>query len=254
MDKPKVAIIIPNYNKSAYVSECINSALAQTYENIEIIIVDDCSTDKSDAIIKKTIKKHTNIKYYRLPKNHGVSYARNYGAKKTDAEYLVFLDSDDVYINKDKIKNEIKIIDNKKIAFSQWVPMNVKGVVQPYKTFHTNPLRLFRISKILSANLPLHKQLRGYMIPSSIFKGLKGYNTGLSFFEDFDLQCRLGLIAKFVYTKETGEAYRMGTGGLSVQDIEKATKTLKTIQDKYTCQLNPIQKIMFKYYLNRRKR
>lgn len=126
MDKPKVAIIIPNYNKAKYLSECINSVLSQTYDNIEIIIVDDHSSDQSNTL-KKYTKKHQNIHYYILPKNHGVSYARNYGAKQTDADYLVFLDSDDVYINKDKIKNEVSIISQNKVYYSQWVPMDIKG-------------------------------------------------------------------------------------------------------------------------------
>ena len=253
MGKPKVAIIIPNYNKAKYLPECIDSVLNQTYDNIEIIIVDDHSTDQSNTIIERYSKNHQNIHHYKFPKNHGVSYTRNYGAKQTEADYLVFLDSDDVYINKDKIKNEVSIINQNKVSFSQWVPMDIKGNILPYNIYKINPLRhRIAISKILSIALPPYKQLRGYMIPSSIFKKIGGYNTQLSYYEDFDLQCRLGLEAKFVYTKKIGEAYRQGTGGLSSQNIEDVNITINDIRKKYINKLNFIQKIAFNYYMRKK--
>ena len=253
MDKPKVAIIIPNYNKESFLPACIESATNQTYSNIEIIIVDDHSTDHSDSIIKKLIKGQPNIKYYRLPKNRGVSHARNYGAAKATADFLVFLDSDDVYINNKKIENEVTIINNNKIAFSQWVPMDTNGTIKPYKKYLKNPLRYFAISKILSVSLPPYQQLRGYMIPTRIFREIGGYNTKLSFYEDFDLQCRLALhTKKFEYTQNTGEAYRLGTNGLSSQSTIDAARTIENIRQKYIPKLSLTQKIMYHIYMRKK--
>ena len=253
MNRPKVAIIIPNYNKAKYLSDCINSALNQTYKNIEIIIVDDHSTDKSDEIIKNFAKKHPSIKYYRLPENKGVSHARNFGAQKTSADYLVFLDSDDVYINTRKIENEVKLARKNRIVFSQWVPMEKTGEVIPYRTYFLNPLRgPFAICKILSIHLPPYKQLRGYMIPVSLFKKINGYNTKLQSYEDFDLQCRLALNAKIAYTRETGEAYRLNTGGLSAKNEKEAQNIIKSVRAKYYRHLNPFQRIVFNFYLRRK--
>ena len=252
MNSPKVAIIIPNYNKEKYIVECIDSAVNQTYKNIEIIIIDDHSTDHSDAVIKKAIKNLKNVKYYRLPKNHGVSYARNFGASKTDADFLVFLDSDDIYKNKQKIEKEVKIAKTNKVAFSQWVPVDVKGKTLEYKTYKVNPLRFFAISKVLSIALPPYKQLRGYLIPTNIFREIGGYNTNLSLYEDFDLQCRLALKTKFVYTKSTGEAYRLGTGGLSSQSVENAQKAIEKVRKKYYKELNLFEKVIYNYYLRKK--
>ena len=249
MNLPKVAIIIPNYNKANYLSECVESATNQTYSNTEIIIIDDCSTDKSDTIIRKILKKYPNVKYYKLPKNRGVSYARNFGANKTDADYLTFLDADDIYINRDKIKNEVSIISPKKIAYSQWVPIKTTGEKIASQLYTKNPLRgPFAICKILSVILPPYQQLRGYMIPATLFHKINGYNTSLSYYEDFDLQCRLGLSAKFVYTKDIGEAYRLGTGGLSAQNEEDANKAIRSIQKKYYSELNALQKMIYLSY------
>lgn len=91
----KVAIIIPVYNSSKFLRECIESAIAQTYENIEIILVNDGSTDDSLEIIELYSKKDERIRYCSL-KNSGVSTARNTGLKMCESDKVVFLDSDDI--------------------------------------------------------------------------------------------------------------------------------------------------------------
>jgi hypothetical protein len=90
------------------------------------------------------------------------------------------------------------------------------------------------------------------MIPSTVFKKVGGYNTKLSYYEDFDLQCRLGLEARFVYTKDVGEAYRLNTGGLSAQSIENANKAIEEIRQKYLHKLNRIQRIAFNKYMRKK--
>ncbi len=90
----KLSVIVPVYNTEKYLEKCLNSLVNQTLKNIEIIIVDDESTDNSKEIIKKYSKKYDNITAYYL-KNGGVSKARNYGIKKAKGKYITFLDSDD---------------------------------------------------------------------------------------------------------------------------------------------------------------
>lgn len=91
----KVAIIIPVYNSSKFLGECIESVIAQTYKNIEIILVNDGSTDGSLEIIERYSKKDKRIRYCSL-KNSGVSTARNTGLKMCKSDKIVFVDSDDV--------------------------------------------------------------------------------------------------------------------------------------------------------------
>lgn len=102
-----VSIIIPVYNSEKYIKRCLNSVLNQTYKNIEIVIVDDGSTDNSFLEINKFEDKR--IKYFKK-ENEGVSIARNYGIKKSSGEYLLFVDSDD-YIAKDMINELVKRIE-----------------------------------------------------------------------------------------------------------------------------------------------
>lgn len=93
-----VSVIVPVYNVEKYIEKCLKSLVEQTLKNIEIIIVNDGSTDNSKKIISKFAEKYSNIKYYEKT-NGGLSSARNYGIKYANGEYVAFLDSDD-YVEK----------------------------------------------------------------------------------------------------------------------------------------------------------
>lgn len=92
---PLVSIIIPVYNTEKYLKRCLDSAVNQTYKNIEIIIINDASTDNSKHIIDEYAKNHKNIKVITKTHNEGLSSARNIGMKYAQGEYIFFLDSDD---------------------------------------------------------------------------------------------------------------------------------------------------------------
>lgn len=93
---PKVSIIVPTYNREKELSTCIDSLLNQTYKDIEIIIINDGSTDNTDELIKTY--KDKRIKYYNRT-NHGIGNSRNYGIDKSNGDYISFIDSDDYVDN-----------------------------------------------------------------------------------------------------------------------------------------------------------
>ena len=90
----KISIIVPVYNVEDYIERCLYSLVNQTYKNIEIIVINDGSTDKSLEIAKKFCEKDSRIKIY-TKKNGGLSAARNFGLKKITGDYVMFVDSDD---------------------------------------------------------------------------------------------------------------------------------------------------------------
>ena len=94
-NNPLVSVVIPVYNCAEYIGECIDSVAEQTYDNIEIIVVNDGSKDGSENIIKDKRKRYHNILYYKQ-RNEGVSAARNLGIKKARGEYITFVDGDDL--------------------------------------------------------------------------------------------------------------------------------------------------------------
>ena len=97
---PKVSVILPCYNVAPYVSACLDSLVNQTLGDIEIICVDDKSTDNTVAIIKERVTQDSRIKLIELPKNLGVSIARNTGMDTATGEYIGFVDPDD-YVDLD---------------------------------------------------------------------------------------------------------------------------------------------------------
>ncbi len=103
MRKKSVSVIIPCYNVDKYIEDSIKSVINQTQEDIEIICIDDGSSDNTSTILEKYDKQDARIKLIKK-KNEGVSIARNIGIKEANGEYLMFLDSDD-YIDKNMIKD-----------------------------------------------------------------------------------------------------------------------------------------------------
>ncbi len=97
-----VSVIIPVYNVEKYISECLESLIHQTYKDIEIIIVNDGSTDSSEEIIKSYLEESNNI-IYIYQKNKGTAEARNKGIESANGDYVLFVDSDD-YLDKDMIQ------------------------------------------------------------------------------------------------------------------------------------------------------
>lgn len=112
-----VSIITPVHNASEYLEETIDSVLNQTYKNLEIILIDDASTDLSREIINKYQGIDNRVKSILLDENVGVANARNQGIRFAKGKYIAFLDSDDIWL-KDKLDTQIKFMKNNNIAFS----------------------------------------------------------------------------------------------------------------------------------------
>lgn len=104
-----VSIITPSYKSEKFISETIESALSQTYENWEMLIVDDCSPDNSNEIIENYCKKDNRIKLIKLEKNIGPSRARNEAIRQARGGYIAFLDSDDIWLPS-KLEKQIKFM------------------------------------------------------------------------------------------------------------------------------------------------
>lgn len=132
MNTPLISIIIPVYNAEAYLKECIDSALSQTYTKLEIILIDDGSSDNSPSICDEYVQKDNRIIVIHQ-KNKGPSETRNTGINISKGEYLSFLDCDDIlhpeYISKlfyaiDNSKEKISLCNN--LSFSDTLPSSSK--------------------------------------------------------------------------------------------------------------------------------
>lgn len=113
----KVSVITPIYNAEKYLKSTFKSVFNQTYKNIEIVLVDDCSTDNSKTIIDELMRDHSEIIYYCQPKNMGAGAARSKALELATGQYVAFLDSDDLWLP-EKTEKQIQLMKKKNSPFS----------------------------------------------------------------------------------------------------------------------------------------
>ena len=117
IEKEKVSIIVPMYNAEKFIGKTIESVLAQTYQNWEMLIMNDVSTDNSLAIVSLYAKKDERIKIVNTEKNVGVVKGRNFLIDLASGKYIAFLDADDYWHN-EKLEKQIKFMKEKNASIS----------------------------------------------------------------------------------------------------------------------------------------
>ena len=142
-----VSIIMPSYNTSSYIQETIQSVVNQTYQNWELIIVDDCSSDDTDEIIKPYLKD-TRISYYKNNKNLGAALSRNKALMVAKGRWIAFLDSDDLWIP-DKLHKQILFMKeyNYHFSYTKYEEINEKS--EPIGLIVSGPSKITRIGMYL---------------------------------------------------------------------------------------------------------
>jgi len=113
----QASVIMPCFNSERYISEAINSVLNQTFDELELLICDDGSSDKSLEIIKRYACKDRRIKFFQNPKTEGAAMARNRCIENATGRYICFLDSDDIW-HLDRLKNHIDFMKKSSVYFS----------------------------------------------------------------------------------------------------------------------------------------
>lgn len=209
----KVSIIIPAYNSAEYIKQAVDSALGQTYKNVEIVVVDDGSTDNTAGVLAPYIKEN-NIKYIHQ-ENEGAGMARNKGINNSSGEIVAFLDADDIWMP-DKLEKQIPLLSNPDI-----------GVVYSDIEIFGDSFVALRHSEIASGfyrgNILKHL-IKGNFIPTSsvvmrrsIFGIIDGFADNSRFYtvEDYEFWLRVATITKFDYVSDSLVKYRVHKDQLS---------------------------------------
>ena len=115
-NKSLVSIIVPVYNVQQWLNKCIDSLISQSYKNIEVLLINDGSTDRSGEICDEYSSKDSRIKVIHIS-NNGQSVARNKGLHISKGEYVLFIDSDDYLCDREIIKKFVNILNNSKCDF-----------------------------------------------------------------------------------------------------------------------------------------
>ena len=135
-----VSIIMPSYNTGRFIAETVNSVLAQTYENWELIIVDDCSTDNTDEVVAQFLGDER-IQYIKNEKNGGAAVSRNRALREAKGKWIAFLDSDDLW-TADKLEKQIGFMEKNGYHFSYTNYNEIDEESQPLGRHVTGPRKI----------------------------------------------------------------------------------------------------------------
>lgn len=135
-----VSIIMPSYNTAKYIAESIQSVLNQTYTNWELIIVDDCSTDNTDDVVKPYLID-TRISYLKNSKNSGAAVSRNRALREAKGKWIAFLDSDDLWLP-EKLEKQIAFMKNNDYHFSYTRYIEIDEESKPNGKYVAGPKRI----------------------------------------------------------------------------------------------------------------
>src|SRR5208283_2928313 len=210
--RPFVSVVIPTYNRAQETIAAIESVLAQTYPNFEIIVVDDGSTDGSIEAIQRFTDQRTSycrqIFFFSQP-NQGASAARNTGISKARGEYIAFLDSDDSWED-EKLECQMQALEQFKnecgVCFTDARLVNNSGMdISSFQLHGRNYKQLIGIDR--DAVKSLAESFSGFWISSLLVRAdlvrqIGGFTGDISFVEDRDFHFRLSLVTSVAYVNK----------------------------------------------------
>lgn len=242
-----ISVVVTNYNYGKYVSQAINSVFAQTYSNLELIIIDDGSTDNSVEIIEGAIRGHEGVRLIKQS-NHGIVYTRNLGIEISKGRYLCFLDADD-YWDEDYIENmhNIAIRSGADVVYPNWRMLwhDEKGkylytLIPDWEDFNVIDYQLQKMH-VSSESL-----IKKSAIGKHAFKW-KAVAEDWEFFTGLALDGR-----KFVFAKNCFINYRIKPSGRGnvrseTDDIREFVKILMHHKKEYKNTIDPHELVLAKF-------
>lgn len=200
-----VSIVIPTYNRADMLFECLNSILYQSYNNFEILVVDDGSNDHTELIVSKL--KDDRILYFKLDKLGNISYLRNYGLEHSSGEIIAFCDDDDVWLP-DKLEVQLPylkqfdfICSNAELVGAENQKLGRKYFSDSFGSFILTTKHLLTKNYVIASSVVLNKGI----IPKMPFDISRYKSTA----EDYDLWIKLSLKYQLFFLNEPLIKYRV---------------------------------------------
>ena len=228
---PNVSVVIPTYNRAHLIGRAIKSVLDQTYQDFEIIVVDDDSTDNTEEVVKRF--NDSRIHYIRHKQNRGGAVARNTGIKAARGKYIAFQDSDDEWLP-EKLEKQINCF----VKYSDSI-----GAV--YCLYYTQDDSLGYMRKASSCDMRcgnVYNFLLNAWCPSitssiilavRIFEKTGMFDENLPSFQDYDLWIRVAQHYNFEFIDEPLVVVHKHSGSQVARDLEPRMKGLKLFLDKW---------------------
>lgn len=241
---PFFSVIIPLYNKENFIENTLKSVLGQTFDDFEVIIVDDCSTDNSLEKISELISSKFRI--IKHGKNKGLSASRNTGIKNANSDYIAFLDADDIWKNTflEELKLLIENFSNAKIFATNYEEFySKKNIILPKNNFEKLEKHSI-ITDFFSISLaqPLYCQ-SSFCVHKSVFETIGLYNDTITYGEDVDFNIRANSRFSLAYSTNALVSYIL----YSENQITKSRISEKTITDFDSFENNQISPSLKKF-------
>ena len=242
----KISVVIPNYNNAPYLAQCIESVLNQTYVAMEIVVIDDASTDPSMEIIRRYASSDDRIRVIANDQQLGISRNRHKGIMETTSYWLTTLDSDDYYCDSRKIEAEMTLIrrfveerGEEVCAFSNIIVVDEKGefVAKQWPDEKVEEGDIFRGIFSRSSMIP-----RDFIFSRKQYLQAGGYDPQFNLYEDWDLKIRIARSTRFFFTGLDGIAYRRKGQGLSYAPVSEHVAVIRMIYRKNEALLRPDEK------------
>jgi glycosyltransferase involved in cell wall biosynthesis len=233
LDKALVSVIIPAFNAAAHIRQTLNSVLAQTYQEIEVIVVDDCSSDATSAIVEEFVARDARFQLVRQS-NAGVGAARNAAIRKARGKYVAPLDADDFWVP-EKLEKQVCRIERcgnetgMVYCWSTWIDKDGEpvGLSHPYtlegRVRHALVLKNF----LGNASVPLFRAAALEKVGLYLTRAEQGGAQGC---EDWDLYLRIAEIFSVRVVPEYLVGYRQNSSGMSVNAEGMATSFAVTMR------------------------
>ena len=218
IETPLVSVVIPTFNSVAYIEEALHSVVNQSYKNIEIIVVDDSSTDTTLAIVINKSKDEPRLRYYSIPHSGRPAVPRNFGIKQAKGEYVAFLDSDDVWV-RNKLELQIDALTKNPLyalVYSMSITFGSVDIFSPY--YEVLPL-LHKVAR--NRNELIAKgnciSTSSILIRKSLLEKVGAFDEDaeLSAIEDYDLWLRLGEYTNYLFIPRILVYYRIHSTQIS---------------------------------------
>lgn len=206
---PFFSVIIPLYNKESFILEAVASVLAQSFDDFDIIIVDDCSTDNSLQVVQNIVSDK--IKIINHQKNSGLSASRNTGIKASESLYMTFLDADDLWKPNflETIKNLIDKYPESKIYATNYIELYPNNVyILPKNNIPVTEDCILEDFFLYNLGQPLYHPC-SVCISRMIFNNIGFYDETITYGEDVDFNIRMNLKYKIAYSPTPLMVYRM---------------------------------------------
>jgi len=228
----RVSIIVPLFNRAKYIEAAIESALQQNYDDIEIIVVDDGSTDGGDKLVENiATTKNVHLVRHENNANCGQSKSLNLALSLASGEYIAILDSDDLFLP-GKLSNQVSYLCNHPevgLVYGMGYAVDAEGreIYEILSPEHQEPSDPNRVLLDCYFHLPV-----GSLVRRKVYDQVGGFDASLRAGQDHDMMIRMAEITKFAFQPLRVYCYRRHSESISTKGLEARWRNAQIILDK----------------------